>query len=170
MIKERIFIGVLLFGVALLTILDIIEDYSEGAEFAHLALEAAIALCALAAMVYLILRIKKEKNLTRKLVEEKTVLKEIADKYQQKSKLFVEGLGVQIDREFQEWSLSDAERDIALFLLKGVGPKQIADIRNSSEKTVRHQISSIYKKSGLKGREELTAHFLEDLLSPVEHE
>lgn len=166
--KERYLIGFLLFGVALLTILDMIEDYSEGAEISHLFLEGSIAICALVAMIYLIMRIKREKHLTKKLTEEKILLKEIAEQHHQKSRIFIEGLSVQIDREFEQWSLSDAERDVALFLLKGIGPKQIAEIRNSSEKTVRHQISSIYKKSGLKGREELTAHFLEDLLSPME--
>lgn len=168
--KERIYVGLFLLGVACLTIFDMISDYGEGAELSHLLLEAAIALSALSAMLYLWTRIASEKKLSERLIAEKEILRDMAAKYHQTSKIFLEGLSVQIDREFTEWTLSEAERDIAFLLLKGIGPKQIAEMRNSSEKTVRHQIGAIYKKSGLKGREELTAHFLEDLLSPVTHE
>ena len=43
--------------------------------------------------------------------------------------------------------------------------KEIADIRGSSEITVRQQASQIYKKCSLAGRLELSAFFLDDLLS-----
>jgi DNA-binding NarL/FixJ family response regulator len=43
--------------------------------------------------------------------------------------------------------------------------KEIADIRQTQEKTVRTQATTIYKKSGLSGRQELSAFFLEDILS-----
>jgi DNA-binding NarL/FixJ family response regulator len=43
--------------------------------------------------------------------------------------------------------------------------KEIAEIRNTQEKTVRQQATTIYKKSELSGRQELAAFFLEDILS-----
>ena len=43
--------------------------------------------------------------------------------------------------------------------------KEIADIRQTHEKTVRQQATTIYRKSGLSGRQELAAFFLEDILS-----
>ena len=51
-------------------------------------------------------------------------------------------------------------------LLKGLSLKEIADIRHTTEKTARAQSGSIYAKSGLSGRSELAAFFLEDLLVP----
>jgi|SaaInlStandDraft_2_1057019.scaffolds.fasta_scaffold214639_1 DNA-binding NarL/FixJ family response regulator len=168
--KERIIVGFLLGLVGTLTLVDIIEDSSEGASFGHLSIEVAIATASIVALVYLVFQIRNEKIHSRKLEQEKHILREIASKYRQKSEVFVEGLSGQIDQTFNTWKLSHAERDIALFLLKGLSPKNIAEIRNSSEKTVRHQISSTYKKAGLSSREELTAYFLEDLLSPVENE
>lgn len=42
----------------------------------------------------------------------------------------------------------------------------IAQLRNTAEKTVRSQSVAIYSKSGLAGRSELAAFFLEDLLGP----
>ncbi len=165
--KERIIIGVLLAFVGILTIVDIVEDTSEGASITHLSLEVGIATSSLFALIFLWLQYLKEKKHSAQLLEEKSVLREIASEYKQKSETFVEGLSIQIDQTFVTWKLSHAERDIALFLLKGLSPKKISEIRSSSEKTVRHQINSIYKKANLNGREELTAYFLEDLLPPV---
>jgi len=52
--------------------------------------------------------------------------------------------------------------------LKGLSLKEIAEIRKTSEKTARAQCTPIYEKSGLSGRSELAAFFLEDLLVPKE--
>jgi DNA-binding NarL/FixJ family response regulator len=44
--------------------------------------------------------------------------------------------------------------------------KAIADLRQTSERTVRQQALAVYRKSGLNGRNDLAAFFLEDLLLP----
>ena len=46
--------------------------------------------------------------------------------------------------------------------------KEAAAVRDTSERTVREQARSLYKKAGLAGRSELSAFFLEDLLLPRE--
>ena len=73
------------------------------------------------------------------------------------------GLGRAIERQFDVWSLTPAERDIAVLLLKGRGHKQIAAATNRSERTVRQHAVSVYRKAGVAGRAELAAFFLEDL-------
>lgn len=78
------------------------------------------------------------------------------------------GLSDQIDRQFEKWGLTAAEREIALLMLKGLRHKEIAGVRGTSERTVRQQALTIYRKAGLDGRTDLTAFFLEDLLQPVE--
>jgi len=55
-------------------------------------------------------------------------------------------------------------------LLKGLTNKEIAGVRNTSVPTVRSQTNAIYSKSGLSGRSELAAFFLEDLLLPQKQE
>lgn len=72
-----------------------------------------------------------------------------------------------IDMQFDLWKLTPAEKETAFLLLKGLSIKDIASVRNVSEKTVRQQSQGIYRKSGLKGRAELSAFFLEDILSGV---
>ena len=70
-----------------------------------------------------------------------------------------------INIQFSEWGLTDTEKEIALFLIKGLSMKEIADIRNVKEKTIRQQSMGLYAKSGYTGRHELASHFIEDLLN-----
>ena len=74
--------------------------------------------------------------------------------------------GAAINRQFETWALSPAERDVALLQLKGLRHKEIAELRKTSERTVRQQALSVYRKAGLSGRTDLAAFFLEDLLLP----
>jgi DNA-binding CsgD family transcriptional regulator len=86
--------------------------------------------------------------------------------WRSKTSEMLQGLGVLIDRQFADWSLSPAEREIALLLLKGLQFKAIAEARDTSERTVRQQALAIYRKAGVAGRAELSAFFFEDMLLP----
>ncbi|MCZ7679332.1 MAG: hypothetical protein M5U28_11460 [Sandaracinaceae bacterium] len=55
---------------------------------------------------------------------------------------------------------------MCLLLLKGLSLKEIAAARDTGERTAREQARAVYRKSGLSGRAELAAFFLEDLLAP----
>ena len=48
-------------------------------------------------------------------------------------------------------------------MLKGVALRDIARLRQTSETTIRQQAQGVYRKSGLSGRAELAAYFLESL-------
>lgn len=76
--------------------------------------------------------------------------------------------GKAVDERFAAWGLTPTERDIALRLLKGHSHKQVAFETKRSERTVRQHAVAIYQKSGLAGRAELSAFFLEDLLLPAD--
>lgn len=84
------------------------------------------------------------------------------------SRSLLDGLGVAIDAQFSRWTLTEAEREVALLLLKGLSSKEIAQVRAVSERTVREQARAIYAKANLTGRTALSAFFLEDLLAPIE--
>ena len=87
-----------------------------------------------------------------------------AERWRGENHQLVSGLSAAIKAQFQAWSLTEAESDIGLLLLKGLSHKEIADIRHTSERTVREQTRSLYRKSNLSGRNDLAAFFLEDLL------
>ena len=90
------------------------------------------------------------------------------DAWRARAETFLRGLGAEIDAQLQAWELSPAERETALLVLKGYGHKEIAALQQKSERTVRQHAASVYRKSGLSGRAELSAFFLEDLLLPSE--
>jgi DNA-binding CsgD family transcriptional regulator len=79
----------------------------------------------------------------------------------------LEGLGTAIDRQFDAWQLTRAEREIALLLLKGYSHKHVAAETGRSERTVRQHATSVYSKAGLNSRAELAAYFLDALRLPV---
>jgi DNA-binding CsgD family transcriptional regulator len=78
------------------------------------------------------------------------------------------GMNTQIEREFDRWGLTPAERSIAHLMLKGMRLKGIAEARNTSDRTVRQQAQAIYRKAGLEGRTDLAAYFLETVLGEPE--
>ena len=89
-------------------------------------------------------------------------------RWRKESRDLLNGLGQAIEAQFVRWSLTEAEREVALLLLKGLSTKEIAAVRGSSERTVREQARAVYVKSNLTGRAALSAFFLEDLLAPIE--
>lgn len=88
------------------------------------------------------------------------------DRWRASAQQALEGLGRAIDAQFTEWRLTPTERAVALLLLKGYGHKQIAGLTDRSERTVRQHAGVVYDKSGLGGRAELSAFFLQDLMLP----
>lgn len=73
-----------------------------------------------------------------------------------------------IDEQLRSWSLTPTEAKIARFLLEGYSHKEIAGATGRSERTARQHATAVYKKSGLAGRAELSAFFLQGLLLPAE--
>lgn len=89
-------------------------------------------------------------------------------RWRAESRALLTGLGDAIDAQFSRWNLTDAEREVALLLLKGLSTKEVAAVRATSERTIRAQAAALYGKAGLSGRAALSAFFLEDLLAPIE--
>lgn len=90
--------------------------------------------------------------------------------WRQRAEQSLKSLGNAINEQFSDWELTPSEREIALLLLKGYGHKRVAALTDRSERTVRQHAVSVYEKSGLGGRAELAAFFLEGLMLPREGE
>lgn len=69
-----------------------------------------------------------------------------------------------LEERFAEWSLTPAERDVALFAIKGMSTAEIAILRTTSEGTVKAQTNAIYRKAGVSGRSQLLSLFIDDLM------
>lgn len=66
---------------------------------------------------------------------------------------------------FDEWQLTKAEREVALFILKGYDNEAIAGLRNTAVGTVKAQTTSVYAKSGAVGRAQFVSLFMEELMA-----
>ena len=69
-----------------------------------------------------------------------------------------------LQERFIEWGLTPAEKDVALFAIKGMSLAEIARLRATSEGTVKAQTNAIYRKAGVSGRPQLLSLFIEDLM------
>ena len=69
-----------------------------------------------------------------------------------------------LNEHFDDWKLTPAERDVALFLTKGLSTREIAALRGTSEGTIKAQTNAIYRKAKVAGRPQLLGLFIEDLL------
>jgi DNA-binding CsgD family transcriptional regulator len=110
---------------------------------------------------------QREEQLT--LMRDLEVARLQGQRWRSESRSLLNGLGEAIDAQFSRWNLTEAEREVALLLLKGLSVKEISAVRATSERTIRAQSASLYSKAGLTGRAALSAFFLEDLLAPIEH-
>lgn len=153
--------------VAALATADVVDDMHSGGELLHMALEVLIIAAAAVGAVVLWFQLVRARSTNRVLRADLTRARAEMQRFQAESQDLMRGLGEAIDRQFTRWQLSPAEREVALLLLKGLSHKDVADVRTTSERTVRQQALSVYRKAGLSGRAELAAFFLEDLLLPT---
>lgn len=164
--SERLLILGILLLVATFTTIDIIGDIGEGASTLHLLGEGVVTASSVFGIVWIGL---KTITLKHELISQKADIEHAraeAKRWKEEASSYLAGLGQAIDRQFDRWKLTDAEKEVGLLLLKGLSLKEIAEVREVSEKTVRAQSLSIYAKAELAGRAELSAFFLEDLLLP----
>lgn len=164
--KERFVIAGVLAFVAIMVGFDLITDSQEGVAVWHLFIEGSIAFIALFGVFYMLRGTIQMKHRLNKEITDFADYKKEAEMWRAESRKYLDGLSKAIDQQLSKWKLTEAEKEVAFLLLKGMSLKEIAEIRNTAEKTARVQSVAIYSKSGLGGRSELSAFFLEDLLVP----
>ena len=74
-----------------------------------------------------------------------------------------------LEERFDDWRLTPAEREVALFSIKGLSTAEIAGLRATSEGTVKAQTNAIYRKAGVSGRAQLLSLFIDDLMDEALH-
>jgi DNA-binding CsgD family transcriptional regulator len=155
--------------------IDLVTDVGSGTTAFHAVVEGAVIVIGLVAAVRLAIRVRELTREARELREHARELtanldatRQDAARWRRDAGDLIAGLSAAIDQQLEYWSLSPAEKAVALLLLKGLSHKEIAVIREVNETTVRQQARAIYRKAGLSGRNDLAAFFLEDLLGPHE--
>ena len=154
-----------------------VTNWADGAHPLHVAMEVtamaaigAVAVLAIRQGEHALARVRHQIADLRATVarshEEVERSRAESQRWRTEAQQAVRGLAEAIDRQLVRWDLTPAEREVALLLLKGLSLKEIARVRETTERTARDQARAIYRKAGVAGRSELSAFFLEDLLLP----
>lgn len=175
-LERRVVVGLLLAfcAVALLSAIDIWADLREGTDSAHVTAEAMVLGIGLIGSVFMghrllvaVRRAQAIREAALELAEQLDATRAEASRWRNHARDLMEGVAAALDEQFDRWSLSPAEKEVALLLLKGLSHKEIAKVRSVTETTARQQARAIYRKAGLSGRHDLAAFFLEDLMLPT---
>jgi DNA-binding CsgD family transcriptional regulator len=169
-LRFRVGITALLIAIATWGVVDLVLDRPQEWLSVHVLVETGFVLLSLGSVLYLWLS-WMQTRLSLGRTEGRLAENEVErDRWRGRATKLLQGLGAEIDSQFERWSLTPTERQVAMLLLKGLGHKEAASVLDRSERTVRQHAVSVYRKSGLAGRAELAAFFLEDLLLPMESE
>jgi DNA-binding CsgD family transcriptional regulator len=166
---RRIALVAIVAGVALMLLLEWIEEPHISAVGLLLELVDILPVVLTSVGVVLLFQITgRQREENAKVIRDLELARAQGQRWRAEARGYLNGLGQAIESQFSLWNLTEAEREVALLLLKGLSLKEIATVRAVSERTVREQARAIYSKSGLTGRASLSAFFLEDLLAPIE--
>ena len=164
--SERLRSALLFLSIVLLIAIDLAEDWRRGSRDLHLGFESVVLVLAAVGLWLLRRRVLRERADARAVRARLAEASAAAESWRRENEALTAGLGRAIDAQFETWKLTEAEREVAVLLLKGLSLREVATLRETSERTVRQQSLAVYRKAGLTGRAELSAFFLEDLLSP----
>jgi DNA-binding CsgD family transcriptional regulator len=169
--KFYLFLALLLLAIAGFGVVDLLLDASEGGlGFGHVFFEVGFVLLSLGSAVFLWVGWFRAQGSLRQVRRDLIARQAERDVWRVRARHVLDGLGKAIDDQMSHWRLTPAEKEAALLLLKGYSHKEIANLTMKSERTVRQHAVAVYRKSGLSGRAELSAFFLEDILLPIDEE
>jgi DNA-binding CsgD family transcriptional regulator len=147
------------------------EDEPVGiGDFLADALQTALIVVAATGVSLLTGRYQKEQEEKASLVRDLELARAEGQAWRENAQGYLSGLGEEIEKQFEKWQLTAAEREVGLLMLKGFSHRELARLRGTTEATVRHQAQAIYQKSTLPGRSAFCAYFLEDLLPSRGHD
>ena len=162
---KDIVITIIFSTIMVLNLADVVTDIQLGVPTWHIIEESLIVLAAGLTVIYLVIEMRQKSRqlelLTQTLSQADREMANITEEMRNARKQYSEV----IQHQFQVWQLTTSEQEVAMLLLKGLSFKEIAAVRDTREKTVRQQASTIYAKSGVDGRHAFAAWFLEDLLT-----
>lgn len=162
--SQEVFFVMLLVIITLLTTSDLLSDYLEGTAAWHLAVEALVVLLSVGGIAYLLQAVIKRQSELEQLKLQLAETNDHLSEARQQIRTAGQEYTQVIQKQFDTWQLTPSEKEVASLLLKGLSFDEIANVRNTKEKTVRQQATAIYRKSGLGSRHEFAAWFFEDFL------
>lgn len=159
-------------GVLLLIVaggaVDLLLDAPQDWRSWHVLYEIGLIAAGMAGAVWLWSNWRRAERSARSLRRSLQERQQERDAWRERAGQSLRGLAEAVADQFRQWSLTPAEREVALLLLKGLSHKEIAALTGRSERTVRQHGVNAYQKAGVSGRAELAAYFFGDLTLPAE--
>ena len=159
-------LAVLLAAMVMAGVWDLMTDSPRAWRSAHAVVELSLIVLGAASSLLLGLGWQGAERSNESLRASLVTHRAERDRWQHLAHTALRGLGEAMDTQFDAWALTPAEKETAMFMLKGYSHKETASLTARSERTVRQHAVSVYRKSGLAGRAELAAFFFEDMLLP----
>jgi DNA-binding CsgD family transcriptional regulator len=152
---------------AVLLTLEVVTE-SDELSFFDIAMDAvslALTIGAAVGVTLLAQRMQTQHEEKMTLIRDLAIAQAEGNGWRSRVRSHLAGLRAGMDRQFEEWGMTPAEREVGLLILKGLSHKEIATLRATTEATVRQQAQSIYRKANLPGKTAFSAYFLEDLFA-----
>jgi len=152
----------------IMVVFDIYFDFQNSIPVKYLLFETLIFFLSLVGFYFFVSRAlalqEKKSQKIQKLEGEIIEKQNHVERLTYRVNSYKDALAHEIEQTFKRWAFTKAESQVAALLLKGLSLKEIAEVRNCHENTVRSQCTSIYKKSKLNNRSQLSSYFLDDLI------
>jgi DNA-binding CsgD family transcriptional regulator len=141
------------------------DDISLG-DFLVDALSMLLIIGSAVGVALLVQRMQSQHEEKMALLKDLDIARNEGEAWRLRTQQHLAGIRVEMEKQFEDWGMTAAEREIGMLILKGLSHKEVAGLRGTSEATVRQQAQSIYQKANLPGKTAFSAYFLEDLLMP----
>lgn len=161
--KDKV-VAIVLLTIMGLNAVDVFTDLQLNVPTWHVISEGIIVFISGVLGLYLIHDIRQSTRRLEKLSQELLLSNRKVGQLNDDMKKAREQYSESVKQQLEQWQLTNSEKEVAMLMLKGLNFQEISVVRNTKEKTVRQQASSVYSKSGLDGRHELSAWFLEDFI------
>ena len=139
--RTRIFAALaVVAGIALLLTLEWIEEPDLGA--LDLLFEVVDILPVVLTSVGVVLLFQvtaRQREEHVKVIRDLELARAQGQRWRSEARSFLNGLGEAIEAQFARWNLTEAEREVALLLLKGLSQKEIAQVRANSARAAEER-------------------------------
>jgi len=161
--KERTIATTVFLFLIIAVVTDLALDGFAALEMEEVVIECLIIFLCLAGLSALNLSVLHKSKRLKRVELQASSLEAQLEEFKQNKQTFIDDFQAFIDLHFKNWGLTQSQKDVGTLLVKGLNFEEIANIRGTKSATVRNQAHKIYDKSGLVGRHELAAYFLEEL-------
>ena len=162
--KKDLVIIALLVLIMLFKLVDIVADVQLEIPAWHIAQESVLVLLTVIATLYLSRDLVRRSRQVKALAHRLAQADKQIDNLSSQMRTARQEYSLAVASQFDTWGFTKSEQQVAFLILKGLSFKEMAEVRQTKEKTVRQQASTIYGKAGVDGRHTFCAWFMEDFI------